>query len=549
MTGAIFHSHHDLIRQRGQQFETDLQRGEFHPLLLQQVVGTFLLLLIPLVIPHRNRSHSLLLRYGFFSIIFCVCAYTIYTVRAISLANGYGVGLVTSWFLVWSATILVFNDVQQDFKRIEKVTDVQGRYNNENPEPNGSPISTEKGEAVNGRVSTLRLRRTKHSPIQESSSPDEKVYRWQPYPRSFGHRLDWVLDLIFNFRGPEWNWRVRALPPIPDSVTKDLGGQAPTSEMEGSRAVQDPRKRLRQAFHSMLRNYIALDVVKVLMNRDPFFRGLVSPSPPPPFPFHFLAFSPLLVRFYRLLLSLIGVCCALQFITSFNPIFFLGLSCAFPQLSRAITHQPLDEAWLYPEQFGPVSAALDHGLAGCWSLWWHQMFRFGFSEVARFVHDLLLPPCDRSSDKSHRKKNARRAIQILIAFCVSGLLHASGSYTQFATTKPSGPILFFFLQAPAILVQRFLSRAVLPRLLPFNPPRWLRRVTNLAFLVAWFMLTGPLIVDDFARGGIWLFEPVPLSPLRGMGFGVEGDGWLCWEEPVFRWWEGKTWWQSGIRIV
>ncbi|KAL1968968.1 hypothetical protein VTN77DRAFT_802 [Rasamsonia byssochlamydoides] len=548
MTEATFRSHHDIVRQRGEQFEASLQRGEFHPLLLQQVVGTFLLLLIPLLIPHRNRQHSLLLRYGFFSIIVCLSVYTIYAVRAISLANGYSVGLVTSWFLVWSATLLIFNDVQRDFKRIErKVVDAQSRHNKEEPEPNGSSEPIEKSESIDGRESSLRLHRTKHSPIREASGPQERiVYRWQPYPRSFGHRLDWVMDLIFNFRGPEWNWRVRGLPPIPDSVTKDLRGEAPISEMGGSQAVQDPWTRLRLAFYTMLRNYIALDVIKVLMNRDPYFWGVIEPSPPPPFPFHFLAFSPLLVRSYRLLLSLIGVCCALQFVTAFNPICFLGLSLTFPRLARAITDQPLDEGWLYPEIFGPVSFALDHGLAGCWSLWWHQMFRFGFAETARFLSDLLLP-----GDGSHksRQENARRAIEVLVAFCISGLVHACGSYTQFAITKPSGPILFFVLQAPAILVQRFLSRTVLPRLLPFKPPCWLRRATNLAFVVAWFLYTGPFIVDDFSRGGMWLFEPVPVSPLRGMGFGGEGDGWLCWAGPSFRWWEGKTWWQSGIRIV
>jgi hypothetical protein len=552
MAEVGIHSHHDILRQRHEQFETALHGGEFYPLLLKHVVGTFLLLLIPLVVPHRNSALlSHILRYGFFSIIVCVCVYMIYTVRAIGLANGYGVGLICAWFVVWSATLLIFNDAQRDFKRIEKtVVDVSPRQQEEKESQLNGSEPVEKDGQIHANGTELRLRRTKPSSIQEETSGTQKriEYRWQPYPNSFGHRIEWTLDLVFNFRGPEWNWRVRSLPAPPDAVTKDLGGEVPGSEVEDSQATQDPWTRLRLSFYSMLRNYIALDIVKVLMNRDPYFWGLVDLSPPPPFPFRFLAFSPLLVRFYRVLLSLIGIYSALQHVTSYNPLFFLGLSLAFPRLSRAVTDQPLDEAWLYPEQFGPMISVVDNGLAGCWSGWWHQIFRVGFSETGRFLSDLLLPLSRGRSEKSYRKF-IRRAMQVVVTFSVSGLLHAFGSYTQFATTKPRGPFLFFLLQAPAIMMQRYLSRNALPRLLPFDPPRWLRRATNLAFVVAWFILTGPLIVDDLSRGGIWLFEPVPVSPMRGMGFGTKDDGWLCWKGPYFQWWEGESWWQRGIRVV
>lgn len=42
--------------------------------------------------------------------------------------------------------------------------------------------------------------------------------------------------------------------------------------------------------------------------------------------------------------------------------------------------------------------------------------------------------------------------------------------------------------------------------------------------VGWLYLTGPLLADDFARCGIWLFEPVPVSIVRG---GL-GERWWCW---------------------
>jgi hypothetical protein len=52
--------------------------------------------------------------------------------------------------------------------------------------------------------------------------------------------------------------------------------------------------------------------------------------------------------------------------------------------------------------------------------------------------------------------------------------------------------------------------------------------------------------DDFARGGVWLFEPIPVSPLRGLGFGQEGDRWWCWGHIGVGWYTGKHWWESGI---
>jgi hypothetical protein len=30
-------------------------------------------------------------------------------------------------------------------------------------------------------------------------------------------------------------------------------------------------------------------------------------------------------------------------------------------------------------------------------------------------------------------------------------------------------------------------------------------------------------------GVLVIYEPIPISPLRGLGFGVEGDGWWCWK--------------------
>ena len=77
-------------------------------------------------------------------------------------------------------------------------------------------------------------------------------------------------------------------------------------------------------------------------------------------------------------------------------------------------------------------------------------------------------------------------------------------------------------------------------------PKVVRRAANLGIVTVWLYFTSPLLVDDFARGGIWLFEPVPISLWRGLGFGPEGEGWWCWYGGLLKWRSGGAWWDSGI---
>lgn len=75
-------------------------------------------------------------------------------------------------------------------------------------------------------------------------------------------------------------------------------------------------------------------------------------------------------------------------------------------------------------------------------------------------------------------------------------------------------------------------------------PQTLRRTGNVLFVAAWLWVTGPLLADDFARCGVWLFEPLPVSLLRG----VMGEGWWMWGGRWAGWWQGTRWWDTGIAI-
>jgi len=537
MANIPYETHFDIINERERKFEELLRRGAFSPLLLQQVIGTFFLLLVPLVIRHKSATHSRILRYAFHAVITAFCVYTILEVRFLGPANGYGTGLITTWFYIWSTTILLANDVQKYFKRIIKES--LDEKNETNDQGGSSQVVDE--------ASNLRRRAARRDPDVPKQQP-RNIYIWQPFPQKLSDRLDWASDLIFNFTGPNWNWRLRSLPPLPEAVLRDIHEDiASVKQSKQSQQIdyKPPSVKLRYVLRSFLRDYIALDLLKLLLMRDPYFWGYVDNPPSPPWPFDVLAWSPILVRSYRIILSLPSVLFALDFIISLNPLFFLGISYLFPNFARAITHQPLGESWLYLDAFGPAISVLDHGLVGAWNTWWHQLFRFGFSECSRFLTDLVLPS---GSSQSKEYKSARRTLQTMLAFSLSGLVHAMVSYTTFSDSQPWNAFLFFVLQGVGALVQYFFQVAILPN--SFRPPRWLIRTTNLVLIVLWFYYTGPLVADDFARAGIWMFEPLPLSVLRGgLGLGVKGDTIYCWRGSWFEIYSGATWWQSGIRLV
>jgi hypothetical protein len=547
MANSPIRSHFDIIRLREQQLADLTQRGEVSPLLLQHVIGFPLLLILPLVIPLRSHGISLLVRFVFFSFILSAAIYVLLRIRTLSMAMGCGLGIVTSWLTVWAAALLIFNDPQKNFERIERkiiiFPDVKGASReNGSTRPTGAKTSQTDGLAARLQP---RDRCAQHSVAiaeQKGECLGQEVLKWQPYPNSFAHRLDWALDLVFNFRGPAWNWRIPNLPPLPKVVVDCLRDRTSELETPDAFSVQNSRSCLGGALRTMAVSYIALDIGKVVMNRDPYFWGVTTITSPPPAPFDYLVSLPLLVRVHRLLLAGYGIFTAIHFVTSFCPVIFLGLSLCFPRLSRAISGQPLDAAWLYPRYFGPFTSVLDYGLPGCWSRWWHQLFFFGFMQPADFIYTLF-------PENLKQRKNVCRAVRTLVVFSFSGLVHACGSYTQFGPTRPINVFLFFFVQAPGIMTQRFLVRNVIPRLLPFRIPLWLRRTANLAFVIAWFTLTGPLIVDDYSKGGLWLLEPVPFSVLRALGFDLEGGGWFCWHKPWFRWWRSDTWWQTGVQML
>lgn len=542
MLDSYFEVYYDARRKRQDDFDAALSDGSIDPFVYpQETLSVVVLLLAILFIPRVEAMQWVkkTASISAFVLVVSLCASTVYRCRTIAFAGGYGIGLMCAWGIVASGYLLVSNDPGTAFQRLERRGRMKGKdaVKEHQLESNGHVESVKdfenKGEppGLNRRIwggsgPALTPTTDKHG---HHDQPQYKLV-WQGFPEPLAHRLDWAIDLVTSFRGVHWNWRIPTLPkgdipsPRPSAPTANALRPSPPSAMQALR---------RQAIRDFLVHYLFIDLVKTVTLTDSYFHGSTSLSSPSPWPFltghHTLTWS------VRLVLSLSGILSALTFIFSLSPL-------VFPLLPQSITLAPLREPALYPPYWGAIgSSVLDNGLPGLWGKWWHQMLRFGVSEPSRYLISALgRPPRALSS----------RIISVLTAFAISGFIHACASYTAFLPSQPvSGPLAFFMLQGLGVLAQpallKFLSATIYST---DKLPCWLRRCGNGLFVMGWLFLTGPLLANDFARCGVWLFEPVPVSLWRAL----LGQGFWCWSGQRVMWWprrEGETWWRTGIAVI
>jgi hypothetical protein len=511
--------------------------GEVRPVVLPYDLFGVLLLFIFLCIPHVNRPWLFAARFPVAALVVGFYLKAIHETTCMWAGSGFGVGLIAAWSAVWTMTWLVFNDPQHDAKRIERNTKKSGDSTSVEKQGNGYTTSRKSTNTVNGHVMN---RQPAKGSVESSESgvvhhltkdPLVSTYFWQSYPmQSLWARIGWVNDLISNFKGPGWSWEVSSNPGPPPEVRGGLG-ETPDSEEKpvsqtGSRRLSSRLEIARRSFVRLLCGYLLLDTLKVVLMKDTYF--LLGPSSFPP-PAYISFMPPLLVTFYRQLLSCVSI------ITALETIFALGsltlCICLGPQVLGL-----RGEAWMYPTTWGSFSTILDKGLNGLWSGWWHQTFRFAFISPTQYlIRRGILKP----------KSQTTKIFSLVAAFAISSFLHGAGSYTQVPNTKFWACPAFFMLQALGIFLQTYFCAFFHHQISQL--PRQIRRTGNLFFAFTWMIVTAPLLTDDFARGSIWLFEPVPFSPLRGLGFGEEGDRWSCWDLSQLGWFGGgKYWWQNGL---
>ena len=527
-------------------YDQGIKDGTISPIVIPIDIFPAILLFLVLLVPrHRFPTLRYLNIPTFFFILVLEIAIT-RRCRSMNLAVGYGVGLLSTWSIEWSAALLLFSDPQVDFRRIERA-DAQHQEPQSldtKPAHQGSSTSTD----AQGKDTHLQRREVvKQSATLAANGSavpamdhHQTSFYWQSFPTdSLPRRLDWTADLISNFRGIGWSWQISSLPPPPYQIHPEPGDSSKRLVPKTKKVLRGPTGNhvylsradlLCQKLLVGLVGYVVLDFCKVFMMKDPYFYGFLDAAPPSYLPQAVQA-SAFLTKAYRLLLSCFGVYTALQSVFAIGPWLAIGLLGKRSIGARA-------EPWMYPDMYGDFVMVLDKGLAGWWGAWWHQTFRFAFSAPSAWI-------VAKSGMNPHSLQ--AKVMQLITAFTLSGIVHAGGSYTQIPDTKPiTGPFVFFFLQAIGILVQMTIVAKLKQVGLVKGMPTSVRRASNFVYCFIWLYCTAPLLVDDFARGGLWLFEPIPISPLRGLGFGQKGDGWLCWHPPFFWWHQDPRWWRSGI---
>lgn len=493
-----------------------------------------LLLVFYLLIPPTTSKLVFYFRYPLFAFIVYLATQAFFECRSNGPVSGYLIGLTCAWSTLWGATLVIFSDARRDFKRIERRTRSRGEDGAD--ADNGSEGAFASGRGGDEKQE-LRRRDNKNgiansTPISHSSQPtdlqqtsplngpsadDFTYYVWQGLPSTFLHRLGWVLDLACNFRGVGWNYQNASLPAPPPQILSTLRPPSPHYPLP---PANTPTRAsfIRSTLIAVPFHYLMCDAVKYFILHDPYFFSYPAPSSSSPYPFP--SFTRPAISLTVTFIALSTLFCASQAIYGIFGPSVLGFHA-----------DPIP----YYSYFGSLSHTATNGIAGFWGQSWHQLFRFAFDSAGDFIAKPLGTGWQRKTTKG-------RILRLFTAFFLSGLLHAAGSYTNISDTRPLNPFLFFAVQPFGILAQRLFSLCL--RRLGWRDrlPVWSRRAGNLAFVVAWSYLTGPLISDDLARARVWLYEPMPYSLWRGE--------WV-WHDLLGKWYDGggtARWWERGYTL-
>ncbi|MCJ1456178.1 hypothetical protein MMC28_006538 [Mycoblastus sanguinarius] len=366
-----------VLAQFQQRLENLLATGEYTPFVYPyRALGPNILILYLLLPPTKSKV-VYYARYPLFVLISYLSVSAIRECRSSMVTVGYGIGLLNAWAVLWSACLVVFNDARGGFARIEEQELGEGEGEGEGEgslvDGGADDEATTGAEKVVGGELRERLMDWEPKPPEsskrksnESSSGKPVHHTWQKLPSTFVHRLDWVLDLVQNFRGPRWNYQISGLPPPPlyiQSSLKDLSQPDPNE-----RSYLTRKDILRRDLPSFIMCCVALDAFKTITIQDPYFWSLPSSTPSPlPYP-----------RLSRLVLTLAFTYTSLLTIFLLAPLVF-GVLLGPRYIGQHAW------PWLYPPYFGPSSQVWKKGLAGLWGGWWHQLFRYAFEQAGEFV--------------------------------------------------------------------------------------------------------------------------------------------------------------------
>ncbi|CCU74881.1 unnamed protein product [Blumeria hordei] len=514
-------------------FSQKVAEGSLRPLVLPYHIIGLLALIAYHCIPHRKNPIIYAARWPLLIFVNWFQGQILWNVSSSSFATGYMAGMISAWIIVQSWTWLIFMRPQWEAKRVQRVKIDRSKI----------PLSEDSNTNQSyNQKSELRQRitpggqalvREESQQLKNDHGNNEKYrYYWQPYPDNLSERIPWVVDLILNFRGPGWNWAISPLPSLPPKVLAKLGDPIPAeaySNMSptGLKRFNTRRELWRSRGTRFFLSYFLLDGLKVLMMKDPYYKfGPTSYE----LPWYLKSLSPFTLNMYRKCLSS-GTIIASLTVTFYLAPVVMSLLCG-PKIFGLRA-----KSWYYPSAWGGFFNIYHKGLNGTWGNYWHQMFRLSFTAPSNYL-----------TQNGYVKARSPMAmvLALIFAFGISGFLHSAGSVTIFIQSRPLDLMIFFILQGLGIVVQGVLYALFQSHLRKL--PKSVRYTGNFLYSMTCLFSTGQFLADDFARGGLWLWEPIPFSPLRGLGLGESDAGWWCWEHVGVGWYTGKHWWESGIAL-
>ncbi|KAL9946760.1 hypothetical protein D7B24_008380 [Verticillium nonalfalfae] len=511
-----------LLAQHRAAFKADVAAGRANPLNIPyHFIPAFVLPILYMAVPHTKRPWLYAARWLVLAVVILFNLDMVRTTSSSNVAIAYVTGLWAVWSIMHNLTMLVWMRPQFDAERVRRHPKV--------------PTPASKSTVSNGHAAHSQ----KSSQVRAwapGADVEKYDYTWQAFPASapFSERLYWSFELFASFRGAGWSWAIPTIP-SPQRPEKPLSGEkvrmdtVPLVTHAGYATYPTERAFNVAKLRAVAVAYLALDVIKVAMMKDPYFvLGSTAAAAALPLPRH-LALLPLwLVPVVRHLMILFGLYTAIAYLLSMHDLIQRHV------VSRFIPARA--ELWQYSSVFGSPVAVLDRGLAGFWSAWWHQTFRIDFAGPGAFLVKMghLAP-----------QSPAAQLIGLAAAFVQSGLLHGCGSFTAVPRTTVWYPMVFFALAGLGVAVQRAACRALAPWI--SGLPRSVRRAGNLAFVVLWLHATVWPVAEDFAMSGVWLFEPAPVSFVRLLGGGqVDHAVWRIDWDACPHWIKGRHWWQSGF---
>ncbi|KAL2796175.1 membrane bound O-acyl transferase family-domain-containing protein [Aspergillus keveii] len=306
-----------------------------------------------------------------------------------------------------------------------------------------------------------------------------------------------------------------------------------------------PMMTLLRAVLQLIKASLTLELLSIFTSADPYFYGdITADLHVPGLRLTFPVSSPF-TQTWRTLLGIFRMCLGLTYAKCIFNTITLAFCTFLPKAGYTVFRIQTHGVWMYPNPFGPAIMLLDDGLIGAWGSFWHQAYRFDFNSCARFIIRSCLPASYQGSPPF------KATVHVLVAFSLSGLIHALASYTQFAETNAfTGVGWFFLLQGFGAVAQVLWTRVVLRKLRGYvHVSRRTARIANAVFLFCWFCVTGPVLFDEYARGLLWVPAVSPRCLLQGLGMSFAGSPCVrCKGYPV-QFWKGNSWWTSGIRLL